>query len=105
MQWIKKIFPKAQSLTVDRQSFNLTDAKVLVAASTSPLFNKMRKELHCELLTMMLCGRASEDFRDGWIECIAYLDGLVERSRLEIEANAQQISDNGEKSSMQMDDD
>jgi hypothetical protein len=103
MQMLKKLFRKAQCLTVERQKFNATEAEILVAASTNPLFPKIGKELQAELITKMLSGEVSQDYHRGWIDCMSYLDGLVERAAAAVEAQKHKDLDNGEMTSMQMD--
>ena len=96
---------KPQSLTVDRQQFNSTDAEILVASSSHPLFSKMRKELHCELVTNMLIGEISKDYHRGWLDCMSFVDGMIERAVHRDRANKDKQSDTGEVTSMQMDND
>lgn len=95
---------KAQCLTVERQRFNNTEAEILVAASTNPLFSKIGKELQSELLNKMLAGKVDAHYHEGWIDCMSYLDGLVERAALAVESSKQKQSETDEVSSMQMED-
>lgn len=102
--WFRKNSPKSQVLCVERQVFSADENAAILAASKTDLMKKIRKELHCQLLSEMLFGGIDDKYRAGWMNCMSYFDGMIEMSALQEKARSQKaLEQNGETTSMQMD--